>query len=61
MFGMSDKVNGFKKIGIVEQKCKAKNLTMIANVDDCTKTYKPEEEQVKVVIITIKKSFSHAV
>ena len=36
----------------MEPKCKAKNLTMFENVDDCTKTYKVVEEHVKFVFVT---------
>lgn len=42
-----------RKLELWCRNLKQKNLTVFANVDDCTKTYKVEEEHVKVVFITI--------
>lgn len=54
MLDTSDKVNAFcRKLDLWSRNLKQKNLTMFANVDDCIKTYKAEEEHVKVVFVTI--------
>ncbi|XP_071037865.1 zinc finger BED domain-containing protein 5-like [Parasteatoda tepidariorum] len=54
MLDTSDKVNAFcKKLELWGRNLKQKNLTMFENVDNCTKTFKAEEEHVKVVFATI--------
>lgn len=54
MLDTSDKVNAFcRKLELWSRNLKQKNLTMFANVNDCTKIYKAEEEHVKVVFVTI--------
>ncbi|KAF8789976.1 Zinc finger BED domain-containing protein 5 [Argiope bruennichi] len=53
MLDTSDKVNAFcRKLELWSRKLTQRNLTVFANVDDCTKTYKAEEEHVKVVCVT---------
>ncbi|XP_071042608.1 zinc finger BED domain-containing protein 5-like [Parasteatoda tepidariorum] len=50
----SDEVNAFcRKLELWGRNLKQKNLTMFANVDNCTKTYKAEEEYIKVTFVTI--------
>ncbi|XP_035207173.1 zinc finger BED domain-containing protein 5-like [Stegodyphus dumicola] len=50
----SDKVNAFcMKLELWSRNSKQENLTMFANLNDCIKTYKAEEQHVKVVFITI--------
>ncbi|XP_071037173.1 zinc finger BED domain-containing protein 5-like [Parasteatoda tepidariorum] len=54
MLDTSDKVNAFcRKFEFWGRNLKQKNLTMLTNVDNCTKTYKAEEEHVKVLFVTI--------
>lgn len=50
----SDKVNAFcRKLELWSRNLKQENLTMFANLNDCIKTYKAEEQHVKVVFVTI--------
>ncbi|XP_071035447.1 zinc finger BED domain-containing protein 5-like [Parasteatoda tepidariorum] len=54
MLDTSDEVNAFcRKLELWGRNLKQKNLTMFANVDNCTKTYKAEEEYMKVTFVTI--------
>lgn len=50
----SDKVNAFcRKLELWSRNLKQKNLEMFANVDEYIKTYKVEEQHMKVVFMTI--------
>ncbi|XP_035229836.1 protein FAM200A-like [Stegodyphus dumicola] len=51
----SDKVNAFcRQLELWSRNLKQENLTtMFVNLNDCIKTYKAEEQRVKVVFVTI--------
>ncbi|XP_063902632.1 zinc finger BED domain-containing protein 5-like [Zophobas morio] len=54
MLDTSDKVTAFcKKLELWNRNVKQKNLEMFPNVDECVKTYKVEEQHIKIVFVTI--------
>lgn len=54
MLDTSDKVSAFcRKLELWSRNVKQKNLEMFANVNESVKTYKEEEQYVKVVFLTI--------